>query len=170
MTDPESYRYDDIDLKILTVLDEDARMTVMAIADRCGLARGTVQARLERYRALGLFRRHSVRVEPLHLGRGLSAMVSAELDQHMLGDAVVAVTKIPEVLECFAPAGETDLVCRVVARDPDDLYRVSEEIRLCPGIVRTRTSVFLRRVIPYRMNLLLRAAAREAAHEARSGG
>lgn len=40
---------------------------------------------------------------------------------------------------------------------------MSEEIRLCPGIVRTRTSVFLRRVIPYRMDLLVRATAREAA-------
>ncbi|MBK7721934.1 MAG: Lrp/AsnC family transcriptional regulator [Austwickia sp.] len=156
-----TYRYDEIDTLILTALDEDARMTVMALADRCGLARGTVQARLERYRSLGLFRKHSVRIDPLHLSRGLSAMVSAELDQHQLGDAVVAVSRIPEVLECFAPAGETDLVCRVVARDPDDLYRVSEEIRLCPGIVRTRTSVFLRRVIPYRMDLLL-AASRPA--------
>lgn len=161
MSGATAYRYDEIDILILTALDEDARMTVMALADRCGLARGTVQARLERYRSLGLFRKHSVRIDPLHLGRGLSAMVSAELDQHQLGDAVVAVSRIPEVLECFAPAGETDLVCRVVARDPDDLYRVSEEIRLCPGIVRTRTSVFLRRVIPYRMDLLL-AAARPA--------
>ncbi len=155
----ESYRYDDVDLLILTALDEDARMTVMALAGRCGLARGTVQARLERYRSLGLLRCHSVRVDPAHLGRGLSAMVSAELDQHLLGEAVLAVSRIPEVLECFAPAGETDLVCRVVARDPDDLYRVSEEIRLCPGILRTRTSVFLRRVIPYRMDRLLAAAA-----------
>ncbi len=92
----ESYRYDDVDLLILTALDEDARMTVMALAGRCGLARGTVQARLERYRSLGLLRCHSVRVDPAHLGRGLSAMVSAELDQHLLGEAVLAVSRIPE--------------------------------------------------------------------------
>ena len=42
------------------------------------------------------------------------------------------------------------------ARDPDDLYRVAEEIRLCPGITRTSTSVYLREVIGYRVRPLLR--------------
>ena len=40
---------------------------------------------------------------------------------------------------------------------PDDLYRVAEEIRLCPGITRTSTSVYLREVIGYRVRPLLRA-------------
>lgn len=147
--------FDDTDRRILLALDEDPRMTVMALAQRCRLARGTVHARLERYQREGLLRRHSVRVDPAQLGHGLSAMVAAELEQHQLDEAIAGLGRIPEVLECFAPAGETDLLCRVVARDPDDLYRVSEEIRLCPGIVRTRTSVFLRRVIPYRVAPLL---------------
>lgn len=147
--------FDDTDRRILLALDEDPRMTVMALAQRCRLARGTVHARLERYKREGLLRRHSVRVDPAQLGHGLSAMVAAELEQHQLEEAIAGLRRIPEVLECFAPAGETDLLCRVVARDPDDLYRVSEEIRLCPGIVRTRTSAFLRRVIPYRIGPLL---------------
>ena len=147
--------FDDTDRRILLALDEDPRMTVMALSQRCRLARGTVQTRLERYQREGLLRRHSVRVDPAQLGHGLSAMVAAELEQHQLDEAIAGLRRIPEVLECFSPAGETDLLCRVVARDPDDLYRVSEEIRLCPGIVRTRTSVFLRRVIPYRVGPLL---------------
>ena len=82
--------------------------------------------------------------------------VSAELDQSHLNEAIAALREIPEVLECHAPAGDTDLLIRVVATSPDDLYRVSEEIRLCPGIVRTSTSMFLREVIPYRTTGLLR--------------
>lgn len=152
---PSVPEIDDIDRKLLLALDEDPRMTVLALADRAGLARGTVQSRLERYQREGLLRLHSTRIDPALLGRKLSAMVAAELDQHHIDDAIDALARIPEVLECFAPAGETDLLCRVVARDPDDLYRVSEEIRLCPGIVRTRTSVYLRRVIPYRIRPML---------------
>jgi DNA-binding Lrp family transcriptional regulator len=83
--------------------------------------------------------------------------VQVELDQHQIGEAVEALANIPEVLECFAPAGSTDLLLRVVAKDPDDLYRASEEIRLCPGINRTSTSLFLREVIPYRVTALLAA-------------
>ena len=59
------------------------------------------------------------------------------------------------MIEVFAPAGQTELLCRVVARNPDDLHRVSEGIRLCPGILRTSTSMFLRTVVPYRVAPLL---------------
>ena len=149
------YQLDETDRRILLELDEDPRMTVMLLAQRTGLARGTVQARLERYRAEGLLRRSTTLVPPEAVGRGLAGSVSAELDQHRLDEAIAALARIPEVLECHAPAGETDLVIRVVARDPDDLYRVAEDIRLCPGILRTSTSVYLREVIGYRVHPLL---------------
>lgn len=101
----------------------------------------------------------STRLLPSALGRTISAMVRAEVDQHRIGEAINALGAVPEVVECFAPAGDTDLMMRVVATDPDDLYRVSEAIRLCPGIQRTSTSVFLRQVIPYRVVQLLDAPA-----------
>ncbi len=150
------YRLDEIDRRLLLELDQDPRMTVLMLAQRTGLARGTIQARLERYRTEGVLRLASTMVPPDALGYGLHATVSAELDQHQLDAAVAALGRIPEVLECHAPAGDIDLLCHVVARDPDDLYRVAEEIRLCPGILRTSTSVYLREVIGYRVRPLLR--------------
>lgn len=149
---------DDTDRRILTVLDDDARAPVALIAQRLGLARATVQARLTRMTESGMLRAHSARVKPSSLGRGVSASIRLELNQHQIREAIAALERIPEVLECFAPAGDTDLLLRVVARDPDDLYRVAEEVRLAPGVLRTSTSLFLREVIPYRMTALLRAA------------
>lgn len=146
---------DATDRKILAALDEDPRMTVLALAQRTGLARGTIHARLERYRASPALRPHSTRVTPAALGYGMAASVAVELDQHQLDEAIAGLRSIPQVIEVFAPAGQTDLLCRVVAKDPEDLYRVSEEIRLCPGILRTSTSMFLRTVIPYRVAPLL---------------
>nr|WP_205834602.1 Lrp/AsnC family transcriptional regulator [Arthrobacter sp. SF27] len=146
---------DPTDRKILLALDEDPRIPVMLLAQKLGLARGTVHSRLERLAATGTLRPNSARVVPEAVGRGVTAMVSAELDQSKLNDAIDALRNIPEVLECHAPAGDTDLLLRVVAKSPDDLYRVSEEIRLCPGITRTSTQMFLREVIPYRITGLL---------------
>lgn len=148
---------DATDRRILADLDDDARAPVAAIAQRLGLARATVQARLTRMSEAGLLRAHSARVKPSSLGRGVSASIRLELDQHQIRQAIEALERIPEVLECFAPAGDTDLLLRVVARDPDDLYRVAEEVRLAPGVLRTSTSLFLREVIPFRMTALLRA-------------
>ncbi|HIX00557.1 MAG TPA: Lrp/AsnC family transcriptional regulator [Candidatus Nesterenkonia stercoripullorum] len=140
---------------ILRELDDDARRPVAMIAARLGLARGTVQARLDRMAETGVLRAHSSRVKPAALGRPVGASVQVELDQHQISEAIQALADIPEVLECFAPAGSTDLLLRVVAKDPEDLYRVSEVIRLCPGISRTSTALFLREVIPYRVTGLL---------------
>ena len=148
---------DDVDRNILRQLDDDARMPVAVLAQRLGLARGTIHARLAKYERLGVLRANSTRVRPASLGRSISAMVRAEIDQHRIGEAIAGLHEVPEVIECFAPAGDTDLLMRVVAVDPDDLYRVSEAIRLCPGILRTSTSVFLREVIPYRMTQMLAA-------------
>lgn len=149
--------FDATDRLILGELDIDSRMPTAMIALRLGIARGTVHARLEKLGESGLLRAHSVRLSPEALGRPVAASVQVELDQHLIQEAVDALASIPEVLECFAPAGNTDLLLRVVAKDPDDLYRVSEEIRLCPGITRTSTSLFLREVIPYRVTGLLAA-------------
>lgn len=150
-------KLDTTDRRILAELDDDPRLPTVVIAQRLGLARATVQSRLDKLAASGLLRANSSRVRPAALGRGIAASVRAELDQHLILEAIEALKLIPEVLECFAPAGDDDLLLRVVARTPDDLYRVSEEIRLCPGIVRTSTSLFLREVIPYRMSALLAA-------------
>ncbi|MGT2462120.1 Lrp/AsnC family transcriptional regulator [Sinomonas atrocyanea] len=148
---------DRTDRRILLALDEDPRAPIMVLAQRLGLARGTVQSRLERMAASGVLRASSTRVHPEGLGRGVLAEVSAELDQSHINEAVAALRRIPEVLECLAPAGDTDLLIRAVATSPDDLYRVSEEIRLCPGIRRTSTRMILRTVIPYRTTALLEA-------------
>jgi DNA-binding Lrp family transcriptional regulator len=150
-----SQQLDPTDRRILLALDDDPRAPVMVLAQRLGLARGTVQSRLERMTASGVLRANSTRVHPESLGRGVLAEVSAELDQSHIDEAIAALGGIPEVLECLAPAGDTDLLIRVVATSPDDLYRVSEEIRLCPGIRRTSTRMILRTVIPYRTGPLL---------------
>lgn len=152
----DMYVLDATDRRILEQLDIDARMPVALVAQKLGLARSTVQAHLDKMQASQALRAHSARITPAALGRPVAAMVQARLDQHQISEAVVALANIPEVLECFAPAGDTDLLLRVVAKDPDDLYRVSEEIRLCPGITRISTSLFLRQVIPYRVTGMLR--------------
>ena len=57
-----------------------------------------------------------------------TAMVAAELDQHQIARAVERLSRIPEVLECFAPAGETDLLCRVVVETPVGLNEKQKQL------------------------------------------
>lgn len=155
-TPEELPQLDATDLKILRVLEEHPRATVVMISEQTRLARRTVQTRLENMESNGVLRPTSSRIEPAAMGYRVNAHVSVELDQRLINDTVRALREIPEVTEVQAPAGETDLLVRVVARDEKDLYRVSEEIRLCPGVVRTRTSLYLRTLIDYRLDQLVR--------------
>lgn len=146
---------DGTDRRILLALEEDPRVPVVLLAQRLGLARGTVQSRLERMTADGTLLPNSVRVPPDALGRPMRAIITAELDQTEFPAAMDSLSRIAEVLECAAISGESDLFLQVVARDPDDMYRVSQEILACPGIRRTSTSLVLRDLIPFRTTALL---------------
>lgn len=146
---------DATDRRILLALEDDPRVPVVLLAQRLGLARGTVQSRLERLTADGTLLPNSVRVPPDALGRPMRAIITAELDQTEFPAAMDSLARIAEVLECAAISGESDLFLQVVARDPDDMYRVSQEILACPGIRRTSTSLVLRDLIPFRTTALL---------------
>lgn len=151
----DTFQLDHIDRTIMQVLDRNPRASVVTIAQESGLARRTVHTHLEKLEARGALRPTSARVETASLGYPIQAHVAVELDQRHINETVAALSRIPQVVEVQAPAGETDLLVRVVARDSTDLYSVSEDIRLCPGVMRTRTSMYLRTLIPYRTHQLL---------------
>ncbi|GAA5168148.1 MULTISPECIES: Lrp/AsnC family transcriptional regulator [Amycolatopsis] len=149
---------DATDRRILRALDDDPRVPVLLLAQRLGLARKTVQTRLARLQDAGVLRPHSDRVRPSSLGYAVKALVTAEVEQARLDEAVAALRRIPEILHCAATTGDGDIVLQVVARDPDDLYRVGQRILSCRGIRRTSSALLMRDLIPYRTTALLEAA------------
>ena len=146
---------DATDSEILLALDDDPRAPVIELAARLGLARKTVQARLGRLEERGLLRPHSQRVPPAQLGYEIDALVTVQVAQAQLEAAVEGLRGIPEVLEAQATTGDGDIICRVVARDPLDLYHVGQLILRCQGIRRTSTVVLMKDLVPYRTVPLL---------------
>ena len=151
---------DGTDARIVIALDDDPQATVVALARRLSLARNTVQARLQRLHGqwLGGVSR---RVDPATLGYPILAFVTLEISQGDIDRTVAALSAIPEIMEVHATTGDGDLLARVVARDPDDLHRVTRDMLAGPSVRRTRTSVALREYVPLRTApLLARLAGR----------
>jgi DNA-binding Lrp family transcriptional regulator len=146
---------DATDARILLALDEEPQASVMALANRLGLARNTVHARLRRLEDGGALGPHSRRLDPAALGRGLLAFITLSISQAEGARAGEELTRIPEVIEILAVTGDGDLLARVVARDTADLYRVTELILQAPGVVRASTSIALLEVQPMRLAPLL---------------
>jgi DNA-binding Lrp family transcriptional regulator len=145
---------DATDRRLLSALDHNPRSPVAALADLLGLARGTVQHRLERL-AGGDLRPASTRVRPAALGLPMRAVVTATILQSERVRTMRGLTAIPQVVECLSVTGADDLLCHVVARDTEHLLEVTQAILSVPGIERTSTAVVLEEPLEYRVAQLL---------------
>jgi DNA-binding Lrp family transcriptional regulator len=146
---------DATDARLLLALAEDPRATVIALSQRLGLARNTVQSRLARLEAGGALAPLDRRVRPEALGFPLGAYVTVTVVQRSLADVSDALAHIPEVLEVTGLSGVVDLLVQVAARDADDLWRITEQVLAIPGVQRTDTALALRRFVEYRTTPLV---------------
>jgi DNA-binding Lrp family transcriptional regulator len=150
---------DALDARILLALDADPRATTIALADRLGLARNTVQARLKRLEENGRLREPSRRVDPAALGYPLLALITMSISQRVGSPTREAILRIPEVVELLVTTGDGDLLARVVARDTEDLHRVTNLLLEAPGVVRSNTTIVLLEVQPFSVRSLLQRHA-----------
>jgi DNA-binding Lrp family transcriptional regulator len=160
-------RVDATDAGLLRALAESPRATVLALAERTGLSRNTVQARLSRLEARAVLGSFERRIDPAALGHPLVAFVAVQVVQRRLDAVADALAAVPEVIEVLGMSGQMDLLVQVVARDADDLYRVAAVVLAVDGVERTTTSLVMRRLVDHRLRPLLERVA-EGAHDDRS--
>lgn len=156
----EHYSMDSTDARLLLALAETPRATTVALADRVGASRNTVQTRLSRLEEGGGLRSFEHRIDPESLGYGLKAFVFTNVTQRKLSRVAEALDEIPEVIQVDGLSGVTDLLVHVVARDADDLYRVAGRILDIKGVKRTSTSLVMRELVDYRIQPLLHRLSR----------
>jgi DNA-binding Lrp family transcriptional regulator len=141
-------RFDEIDMRILALLQENGRMTNVELAERVGL---TAPPCLRRVRALeeqGAINGYHAALEPAALGYNLTvfAMVSlrsqAESDLRAF-EALVA--DIPEVRECHMLNGEIDFILKIVATDLQSFQTLlTSKLTPAPNVEHVKTSLTIR--------------------------
>jgi DNA-binding Lrp family transcriptional regulator len=152
---------DELDARLIELLNAEPRIGVLEASRRLGVARGTVQARLDRLQGRGVITGYGPDIDPAALGHPVMAFVTLELRQAGGHDKVAArLSGIDEILEAHTITGAGDMLCRVVARTNADLQRVIDAIVEVPGVVRTSTVIALATTVGYRTIPLVRATAR----------
>ena len=150
---------DRTDAAILMALLDDPRAPVQAIAFTLGLSRNTVQSRLARLQERGAVPAHGRGADLRPLGYPLTAFIRARVRQSRLAEVAADLALIPEVVEVDGLSGSNDLLVRVVASDSDDLYRVAGKVLALPDVKRTKTSLAMHSLVPYRIAPLLQRLA-----------
>lgn len=151
---------DDLDRKLIDLFATDPRIGVLEASRRLGVARGTVQARLDKLEASRVITGWGPELSTEALGFGVMAFLTLEISQGA-GHEVVAehLATIPEVLEAYTITGSGDMWCRVVSRSNSDLQRVIDRVVGFAGINRTSTVMALATQVPYRVLPLVVSAA-----------
>ncbi len=150
---------DGTDTRLLSAMAKDPRGTVVALAQKLGLSRNTVQARMAQLEKKHAFLSFERRINPAALGYPLLAFISVHVQQQKLGQLAADLAGIPEILEGYGLTGSADLLLRVVALDAEDLFRINGKILGCDGVERTDTALAMQEMIPYRMQPLLKKSA-----------
>lgn len=151
---------DDLDRRLIELLMAEPRVGVLEASRRLGVARGTVQARIDRMQSRGVITGYGPDIDPAAIGFAVTAFVTLEIRQAGGHDPVAArLSAIAEVLEAHTITGSGDMLCRVVARSNSDLQRVIDAIVGLDGVVRTSTVIVLDTPLSHRVLPLVRSAA-----------
>ena len=163
---------DDLDARIVELFTTEPRVGVLECSRRLGVARGTVQARLDRMSRDGVVRGWGPDIDPAALGYAVTAFVTLEIRQHPSEERNAAggraahdtvaehLATVPEVLEAHTITGPGDVLARVVARSNADLQRVIDRVLASEGVVRASTVIALDTQIPWRLLPLVADATR----------
>lgn len=153
---------DRTDLELLAALSDEPRATVVALSDRLGLSRNTVQARMARLERAGVFLSYERALSTAALGFPLEAVVSVGLRQSDLPRIISEIARIPEVTQGHGLSGQVDLLIRVACRDARHLFDTDARILAIEGVERTETALVMGEVIPFRVAGLMELARRDA--------
>jgi Lrp/AsnC family transcriptional regulator len=120
---------DEITLKIINCLQEDAMMPIVKVADRSGISPSPCWRRIQKLIADGVIRRRVALLDPEKINVGVNVFVSIRTNKHSMKWAKKfcrAAAQIPEVVEFYRMSGRVDYLLRVVVPNIaayDDVYR-----------------------------------------------
>jgi Lrp/AsnC family leucine-responsive transcriptional regulator len=135
---------DDIDRKILDLLQRDGRITNAAIAAEVDLTAPSVFERIRKLEQRGVIQGYTIKVNPAALDKVLTAfirLVVAYDERHAAG--LEALRDDPDVLECYHVAGEDCLIVKTKVRNPAELEALIKRIRSHISVQRSITMIAL---------------------------
>ena len=131
MAKSQKIKLDDRDLKILSILRREGRITKAALAKRVNLSPTPCWDRLKRLEANGIIEGYSARISPLAFPAATTFFMEVELSSHKAHDFEVferEILKYDEIIQCWALGGGIDYLLRVEARDVDAYQRLVDRI------------------------------------------
>ncbi|MFJ2770861.1 Lrp/AsnC family transcriptional regulator [Streptomyces sp. NPDC087300] len=133
---------DDVDRRLIALLQEDATTSYAVLGKEVGLSAGAAHERVRKLRERGVIRRTTVEVDPAALDRGVLAFVMVESTAWM-GESAAAFAAIPEIQEAHVIAGSASVLVKVRTATTAQLQDVLRRLYAIEGVSGTQATVSL---------------------------
>ena len=134
---------DDLDRKLLSLLGENARASVTTLAGRLGVARTTVQARIDRLERSGMIGGYTLRAGPALTQRRIEATVLLQVDPRATAAVLQRLRAEPRVVLMHTASGRFDLILKVAAATTEELDALLDFIGSVPGVRSSESLIHL---------------------------
>ncbi|MCX4027381.1 Lrp/AsnC family transcriptional regulator [Endozoicomonas sp. SM1973] len=134
---------DKFDQLIIEALSKDARQPVAAIAEQVNLSRSAVSERIKKLEQNGTIKGYQVLLRESEKGH-VAALIEIQYFGAKCEEAVIPViTRFPEVKQCFAVSGDTDLIIYVRAENMQKIMQLYEALNEIEGVTKIKTHVVM---------------------------
>lgn len=137
------YAPDELDRRLIALLQANARASTATLARRLGVARTTIVARLARLEASGVIVGYTVRLAATEGDQGVQAFVNLSVSPKAAHAVIERLSLLPELRQLAAVSGEFDYLAVLRAPSTQRLDALLDEIGQIDGVARTTTSVLL---------------------------
>lgn len=133
---------DSVDMRLLKMLNENARVSLSEMGRDVGLSTSGVRKRVMRLEKTGMIKGYMAVIDPQKFGRGILAFVNIEVDPRNMDEVTKALSRYHEVCELHQTTGDHSLLAKVRARDNDSLNKfVNERISSLDSVKSVRTTM-----------------------------
>jgi Lrp/AsnC family transcriptional regulator for asnA, asnC and gidA len=134
---------DDLDLKILKLLQEDGRASFTAIAEKLRLSESTIRKRVQVLQKRDIIKQFTIEIDPYKIGIRTVAIVGVDVDPTKLLEAAQTLCEIEEIRSVATSTGDHMIMTEIWTKDGRELTKlISEKIgkidgvkRICPAII-----------------------------------
>lgn len=121
-------KLDEIDLKIIQLLREDAKMSIKEISNKVGISKTPVYERIKKLENSGVIEKYIAQIDQRKLIDGMFVFCEVSLESQKLKEIELfkeEIKKLPEVLECYLMGGANDFLLKVLVKNLDHYHQFS---------------------------------------------
>lgn len=141
------FHLDNLDKKIINLLNSDARMPFVEVARRCKVSGAAIHQRVSRMEEAGIIAGSSLRLNPQAMGYLTCAFIGIQVNLTSTSthdEVFLKIQKIPEIVECHHISGKYSLLVKLFTRNNEHLKKIIvEQIQSIPEITFTETFISL---------------------------